>query len=125
MKQMIILIIFIACVFAYQSRMEGFESPQIDSPVMEYPPNGPSPADVDTNHPYHLLSDRLASHESLSCVNSRTCYATDFKRSIEKTGNYRQMTNNYKRNYPDNCSSWNQELTLAFYKTESIGSSSL
>ena len=114
----ILIILFIACAYAY--RVEGFESPQIDSPVIEYPPNGPSPADVDTNHPYHLLSDRMAPRttESLSCVNSRSCYATDFKRSIEKTGNYRQMTNNYKRNYPDNCSSWNQELTLAFYKME-------
>jgi len=91
-----------------------------DTAVLSYPPNGPSPADIDTPHPYHLLGDIMApprEKESVSCVNSRSCYATDFGRTIEKTGNFRQMTNNYKRNYPDSCTGWNQELTLNFYKT--------
>jgi hypothetical protein len=54
--------------------------------------------------------------ESVSCVNSRSCYATNFERTIEKTGNYNQLTNNYKRKYPDSCSSPLQELVLNFYK---------
>jgi len=91
-----------------------------DSPVMDYPPNGPSPAEVYNEHPYHLLKDIMSppsDKESLSKINSSSCYATDFEQTVSKTGNYRQTTNNYKRNYPDSCSGWNQELTLNFYKT--------
>jgi len=91
--------------------------------VMDYPPNSPSVANIYNNTPYHLLSDELSpprTTESLSCVNSRSCYATDFERMISKTGNYRQMTNNYKRGYPDSCSAPYQELVLNFYKADSI-----
>jgi hypothetical protein len=89
-------------------------------PILEYKPNMPSPVDLYNTQPYHLLSDvmdqpRLT--ESISCVNSRSCYATDFQSSIQKTGNYSQMTNNYKRKYPDSCSAPVQELVLNFYKT--------
>ena len=91
------------------------------SSVMEYPPDSPSPADLYNNQPYHLLSDMLPpprEKESISCVNSRSCYATDFDRMVSKTGNFRQMTNNYKRGYPDSCSSPYQELVLNFYKAD-------
>jgi|694.fasta_scaffold49800_5 hypothetical protein len=89
--------------------------------VMEFPPDSPGPADLYNNQPYHLLSDEMApprTNESISCVNSRSCYATDFQRMVDKTGNYRQMTNNYKRNYPDSCSAPYQELVLNFYKAD-------
>ena len=107
------------------SYWEAFENPaplkkdDSDSPVMDYPPNGPSPAEVYNEHPYHLLGDVIPTpgdKEALSTINSRSCYATDFEQTVSKTGNYRQTTNNYKRNYPDSCSGWNQELTLNFYK---------
>lgn len=91
------------------------------SPIMEYPPDSPGPADLYNNQPYHLLSDMLSpprEKESISCVNSRSCYAADFDRMVSKTGNFRQMTNNYKRGYPDSCSSPYQELVLNFYKAE-------
>ncbi len=94
-----------------------------EKPVLEFPPDTPAPADLYNNNPYHLLSDEMAEprvNESISCVNSRSCYATDFQRMIEKTGNYRQMTNNYKRNYPDSCSAPYQELVLNFYKTDAM-----
>jgi len=73
-----------------------------------------------SNQPYHLLQDVMSAprlKESLSCVTSRSCYSTDFQRGIEKIGNYNQLTNNYKRNYPDSCTSPLQELVLNFYKT--------
>ena len=91
--------------------------------VLEYPPETPGPADLYNNQPYHLLADQMApprEKEALSCVNSRSCYATDFDRMVSKTGNYRQMTNNYKRGYPDSCSAPYQELVLNFYKTDSM-----
>jgi hypothetical protein len=92
-----------------------------EGPVMEFPPDTPAPADVYNNQPYHLLGDEMPPprvKESLSCVNSRSCYATDFDRMIAKTGNFRQMTNNYKRGYPDSCSAPYQELVLNFYKAD-------
>jgi hypothetical protein len=89
--------------------------------ILDYRPNQPSPVDLLNTQPYHLLSDIMEQprvKESISCVNSRSCYATDFQRTIEKTGNYKQMTNNYKRKYPDSCSGLEQELTLNFYKVQ-------
>lgn len=94
-----------------------------ESPVLEFPPNTPSPADIYNNKPYHLLADEITLprvEEALSCVNSRSCYATDFERMLSRTGNFRQMTNNYKRGYPDSCSAPYQELVLNFYKADNI-----
>ena len=94
-----------------------------ETPVMEFAPDTPGPADLYNNQPYHLLADEMGQprdKESLSCVNSRSCYATDFQRMIDKTGNFRQMTNNYKRSYPDSCSAPYQELVLNFYKTDTM-----
>jgi hypothetical protein len=91
--------------------------------VFEFPPDTPGPADLYNNQPYHLLSDEMTPpriNESLSCVNSRSCYASDFERMVSKTGNFRQMTNNYKRGYPDSCSAPHQELVLNFYKTDAM-----
>jgi hypothetical protein len=94
-----------------------------ENPLMEYRPGTGEPADVYNDTPYHLLQDTMQqprTKESISCVNSRSCYATDFQRMTEKTGNFRQMTNNYKRNYPDSCTSPMQELVLNFYKTDAM-----
>ena len=78
--------------------------------------------DLYNQKPYHLLSDEFdpLSPEKISCVNSRSCYATSFDRFLEQTGNFRQITNNYKRGYPDSCSSPFQELVLSFYKTQPL-----
>lgn len=92
-----------------------------ESPVMEFPPDTPAPAKLYNNKPYHLLEDEMSPprvKESISCVNSRSCYATNFERMIDKTGNFRQMTNNFKRGYPDSCSAPYQELVLNFYKAD-------
>ena len=94
-----------------------------ESPVLEFPPDTPSPADLYNTKPYHLLADEMSHprvNEAISCVNSRSCYATDFERMLSKTGNFRQMTNNYQRGYPDSCSAPYQELVLNFYKADSI-----
>jgi len=111
-------------LFGHPSYSENFEDhkPDVfgDSPILEFPPNTPGPSDLYNNQPYHLLADELPSHQNeiLSCVNSRSCYATDFERMVSKTGNYSQMTNNYKRGYPDSCSSPYQELVMNFYKAD-------
>ena len=107
-------------VIEEQSDKDAFQ-PTADpaQDILDYLPNQPSPVDLQNSQPYHLLSDIMGEprvKESISCVNSRSCYATDFERTIEKTGNYRQQTNNYKRKYPDSCSAPMQELVLNFYK---------
>lgn len=101
----ILLLIIAAMLLSKNSQMfESFENKN---------------ADLYNNQPYHLLDDIFSPprlKESLSCVNSRSCYASDFENVLSKTGNFRQITNNYKREYPDNCSAPFQELTLNFYK---------
>lgn len=70
---------------------------------------------------YSLLSDVIPlKTEGLGTLNAESCYAGDFQTRIEKTGNYRQLTNNYKRGDPDSCSSLHQEFTSAFYKVEPL-----
>lgn len=94
-----------------------------DKEELQYAPDTPSPVDLHNNQPYHLLNDTMQPprlKESLSCVTSRGCYATDFQRMVEKTGNFRQMTNNYKRDYPDSCTAPLQELVLNFYKHDTM-----
>lgn len=94
-----------------------------ESSILEYPPNTPGPANIYNSDPYHLLGDEMPPprvKETISCVNSRSCYASDFERMVSKTGNYRQMTNNYKRGYPDSCSAPYQELVLNFYQADTM-----
>jgi hypothetical protein len=94
-----------------------------DSPLVEYLPGKPAPVELRNKEPYHLLEDQLPPARdplTLSCVNSRSCYATDTEAYLSKTGNYRQLTNNYKRNYPDHCSAPRQELVLSFYKPSTV-----
>ena len=48
--------------------------------------------------------------------NALSCFAKDYWRGHERTGNYKQETNNYKQGYPDSCSSWRGEFVLGFYE---------
>ena len=110
---------------SYFQQMEGFETMDASdsNPIMDYAPGAPSPSEVYNQQPYHLLSDIMGiphTKETVSCVNSRSCYATDFSRMLEKTGTFRQLTNNYKRNYPDSCTAPIQELVLNFYKNDAM-----
>ncbi len=113
--------------YPYYSYWETFENPapvhpnKKESDVMEYPPDTPAQADLSLRTPYHLLGDEMGpprEKESISCVNSRSCYATNFERMVDKVSNYRQFTNNFKRGYPDSCSAPYQELVLNFYKAD-------
>jgi hypothetical protein len=92
-------------------------------PILVAPPNRPSPVDFANRDSYLLLSDELKTmpaDSGISCVNSRSCFAGNFDRLQEKTGNFRQLTNNYKRGYPDSCSSPFQELVLSFYDSKGL-----
>jgi hypothetical protein len=85
--------------------------------------NGMEPGDPDLNNgrrPYSLLGGWLALAEEPTYLTAEKCRAVDFQVRLEKTGNFRQLTNNYKRGDPDSCSGPIQELDLAFYKTTPI-----
>ena len=70
--------------------------------------------------PYSLLKDAIPLSSNRSSPTSQRCYDADFQSRIEKTGNYRQLTNNYKRGYPDSCSSPLHEFVLSFYTPPTI-----
>ena len=84
------------------------------------PDSGPANASLlQPRKPYHLLSDVLqdAPRDTIGCLRAGCCNETDFEARTNLTGNYLQRTNNYKRVYPDNCSGWLHDFTMAFYKT--------
>jgi hypothetical protein len=79
----------------------------------------PAPADLENERlPYHLLRGVLpdAAKDEPTQMNAEACYNKDFQTKISPTGNFRQLTNNYKRAAPDSCSGWEQEFVGAFYK---------
>jgi hypothetical protein len=82
--------------------------------------DGPAPSALDTpRKPYNLLEQLPAAPRgSISCLKASCCAETDFEWRTNLTGNYLQRTNNYKREFPDNCSGPLHELTLAFYKPD-------
>ena len=79
-----------------------------------------TPQDVDTS--YSLLKGvlDLKDQQKSGSLNSQRCYEGDFQTRIEKTTNYRQLTNNYKRGDPDSCTAPLQEFVNAFYKIEPL-----
>lgn len=79
-----------------------------------------TPQDVDTS--YSLLKGvlELKDQQKSGSLNSQRCYEGDFQTRIEKTGNYRQLTNNYKRGDPDSCTTPKQEFVNAFYKIDPV-----
>ena len=82
--------------------------------------NGMSPADASLNQPrqaYSLLLGWLPLATENTYTTAERCRALDFQPRLERTGNFRQLTNNYKRGDPDSCSGPIQDLSLAFYKT--------
>jgi hypothetical protein len=82
-----------------------------------------SPSEIETNAraPYLLLNGVLPPYTgSPVSPTSKTCYEADFQTRLERTGNFKQFTNNYKRGVPDSCSAPNHDLTLSFYKVEPL-----
>ena len=68
--------------------------------------------------PYALLDRPLA--EKPLVLTAQGCHTADFLTRLEKTGNFRQMTNNYRRDDPDSCSGWTEELTLSPYERKPL-----
>jgi len=124
-------IIFAIFLFVYQyrvpnpivrerlERIEAFQtkSAPVEPSILETMTMEPDSATLESpRQPYSLLKDMLPLSTERISPTSQRCYTSDFQTRIEKTGNFRQLTNNYKRNEPDSCSSPLHEFVLSFYK---------
>ena len=99
----------------------GYPTQQLcQMPLTSPLPQLSGPADATLNvprSPYHLLGDYLApAEERPANLKSECAYIADGQRRIELTGSYGQITNNYKKEKPDNGSTLRRELSLSFYK---------
>ena len=84
-------------------------------------PEGTAPASLRNRIPYHALDEIPSKMGSkLGELTACSCRAIDTTAAIERVGNFRQITNNYKRGTPDSCSAPNQELVGAFYNIKPI-----
>ena len=103
--------------------MEAFQDQQKVTEVPDINLNGMMPGDPELNtprQPYALLNGWLQLSDDPKYLTAQGCHDVDFQARLEKTGNFRQLTNNYKRGDPDSCSTPIQDLGLAVYKTEPI-----
>ena len=96
-----------------------------EDPILSYAPNGPAPFPSGASRdPYALLADEFKTDNlppgSIGTVNSKSCFMKDFGRLIERTGNFKQMTNNFEHGYPDSCSAPYHELILDVYKDKGL-----
>lgn len=89
-----------------------------ENPVEQIPSVEPADANLEKmREPYALLGDILKAVDDPArpTLSSAACYDADFQKRLEKTGNYRQLTNNYKRGVPDSCSMPLHELVNKQY----------
>jgi len=106
-----------------QNVVEAFQGSEKILDVPEINLNGMSPGDpglAKPREPYALLGGWLNLAEKPEYKTAQGCHEVDFQGRLEKTGNFRQLTNNYKRGDPDSCSGPIQDLTFAIYKTDPI-----
>ena len=67
------------------------------------------------------LSDFLPVETGLTDETAVSCAAEDQARAAELGGQYVQRTNNYRRDYPDHCSSLQSDFVGGFYKPKKGG----
>jgi len=91
-------------------------------PDLVHLPNA-APGDPELNkprEPYSLLAGWLPGVTCDQYPTAERCRAVDFQTRLERTGNCRQLTNNYKRGDPNSCSAPIQDLVMNFYKTDPL-----
>lgn len=105
-------------------RIEGFQEKKEEVDGVKENSGELSPADSSLENlrkPYSLLQDVLpVAVGKAPAPTSKSCYESDFQTRLERTGNFRQLTNNYKRGTPDSCSQPLHDMTLSFYKVEPL-----
>ena len=106
-----------------QEVMEAFQTQEKVAELNSAILGGMTPGDPELNtprQPYALLNGWLPLSDDPKYLTAQGCHDVDFQIRLERTGNFRQLTNNYKRGDPDSCSAPKQELGLSVYKTEPI-----
>lgn len=73
--------------------------------------------------PQVALKDFMKVKSGLTSATAESCAATDRARQGEVGGQYVQRTNNYKRDYPDNCSALRSEFVGSVYEPVAVGAS--
>jgi len=68
-----------------------------------------------------LLADVLEVSTGVTNLGAGGCAAADSARQAELGGQYVQRTNNYRREYPDHCSSLLSDFVGGFYKPKMGG----
>lgn len=99
---------------------EPFQSGAGPSDNAEATP-GLSPGSPDLAAPkkaFALLDRELT--EKPMILSAQRCHEADFLTRLEKTGNFRQMTNNYRHDDPDSCNGWTEELNLGIYERKPL-----
>jgi hypothetical protein len=69
------------------------------------------------------LKDFLTVKPGLTSNSAASCASSDTARQGELGGQYVQRTNNYKRDYPDNCSAPRSEFAGSVYQPVALGAS--
>ena len=80
-----------------------------------------NPADANlTKDPYALLESIPvkpgASESKTGNLTASTCYETDYIAQNQRTGNFDQLTNNFKHVRPDSCSAPFTEIVNTIYR---------
>ncbi len=63
-----------------------------------------------------LLDNMLTPQTGLSGLSAGSCYAQDRTVELQLGGQYAQRTNNYRREYPDNCSALLSDFVDSMYR---------
>jgi len=114
-------VLVITAAYVLQMSSKDYGLPESEG-FMDYisMPSQPSDklASVDQGLP---LSDFLPVHIGLSGLSAGDCAATDSTRQTELGGQYVQRTNNYRREYPDNCSAPLSDFVGGVYQPKKGG----
>lgn len=97
--------------------LEGFAD-YLDSAATS--PGGLEPDIADIRQPLPL-SDFLQEKPGLQDLTAGSCAGVDATRQTELGGQYVQRTNNYRRDYPDNCSAPLSEFVGSVYTPTAVG----
>ena len=121
MLTVVFAVLVITAAFVLQMSSKDYGLPETEG-FMDFisMPSRPSDefASVDQGLP---LSDFLPVGTGFSGLSAGECANTDSARQMELGGQYVQRTNNYQREYPDNCSAPLSEFVGGFYQPKKGG----
>jgi hypothetical protein len=113
----LVLVAFFGRQLLNQQNKEGFVSYLLSSGQKESIEGSPAETDSLATFPngQQALLDRTLD-VGLGNLGAAGCAAIDQSRELELDGQYVQRTNNYRRQYPDNCSAPLTEFVGSVYK---------